>query len=365
MRRLFLLFLLACLPVLTHAEIRVNASLSNTTPWVREEVLLTIEVVDDRSIIEQTTAPWTPSGLSLRPLNPSEERIQTPEGLRILRRQHWALMPLYAGNITLQPPSIELRLSGQGRISLTPNALQLKVRPLNPLLPADVPVSMLQLKLAPPPEAVPRGRPFNINFNIQGSGLTTRGLRHWLDESLRSSGDLRIYPPEVRLVDNIDPTQPLKQQAEVRLTFESQTSGKLQLPSITLPFVNPSTGDIQHATLPSTTLTVEHPLWIALRPWLPWTLGATAFILLLIGTWPFAQQGITSWKQRRKCLKALQAAQSPKALRSAWKAAAPRHLSDMEALNARLDAACYGVEVLNDKAFNTLKDELIQRLKTR
>ena len=363
-QRLFLLFLLACFPVLTHAEIRVNASLSNSTPWVREEVLLTVEVVDDRSIIEQHTAPWTPSGVSLRALNPSEERIQTPEGLRILRRQHWALIPLYAGEITLQPPSIELRLSGQGRVSLTPDALQLKVRPLNPLLPADVPVSVLLLTLAPLPTAIPRGRPFNLNFSIQGSGLTTRGIRHWLDESLHSSSDLRIYPPEVRLVDNTDPAQPLRQQAEVRLTFEPQSSGKLQLPSITLPFVDPGTGDIQHATLPTTTITVEHPLWLALRAWLPWMLAGLAMILLMLGTWRYARPRWKSAQQRRASLKALQAANSPKILRAAWKAAAPRHLSDMEALNARLDAACYGVEVLNATAFNTLKDALIQRLKS-
>ncbi|MDD2893250.1 MAG: hypothetical protein PHF20_04915 [Halothiobacillaceae bacterium] len=326
--------------------------------------MLTLEVVDDRSIIEQHTAPWTPSGVSLRTLNPSEERIQTPEGVRILRRQRWALMPLYAGDITVQPPSIELRLSGQGRVSLTPDALHLKVRPLNPLLPADVPVSVLQLTLAPLPTAIPRGRPFNLNFNIQGSGLSTRGIRHWLDESLHSSGDLRIYPPEVRLVDNADPAQPLRQQAEVRLTFESQSSGKLQLPSITLPFVDPDTGEIQHATLPTPLITVQHPLWLALRPWLPWSMGGLALILLMLGTWRYARPRWKSAQQRRASIRALQAADSPKMLRAAWKAAAPRHLLDIETLDARLDAACYGVEVLNATEFNTLKEALIQRLKS-
>ena len=361
-QRLFLLFLLACFPVLTHAEIRVNASLSNATPWVREEVLLTLEVVDDRSIIEQSTAPWTPSGVSLRTLNPSEERIQTPEGLRILRRQRWALMPLYAGDITVQPPSIELRLSGQGRVSLTPDALHLKVRPLNPLLPADVPVSVLQLTLAPLPTAMPRGRPFNLNFSIQGSGLSTRGIRHWLDESLHSSSDLRIYPSEVRLVDNIDPAQPLRQQAEVRLTFESQSSGNLQLPSIALPFVDPGTGEIQHATLPTPLIiTVEHPLWLALRPWLPWSVSGLAMILLMLGTWRYARPRWKSAQQRRASIRALQAADSPKMLRAAWKAAAPwaSCLPD----TTRLEEACYGLETLDAMAFAALKRTLTDALR--
>jgi len=359
----FLLLLTFCaIAPLTHAEISINAHIDNPNPWLSEEILLTVEVVDDRSIIEQNTAPWTPPGVTARPLNPSEERVQTADGIRILRRQHWAIMPLYAGELKLQPPTIEARVTGQGRVSLTPETLHLDVRPLNPLLPADVPVSTLRIKLAQPPKAVPRGRPFNINLSIEGTGLSTRGLRHWLDESLRSTGDLRIYPPDIRLGDNIDPAQPLLQHAIIRLTFESQASGQLALPSIVLPYVNPQDGSIQHAILFASTVRIEHPLWLALRPWLPWGVGAMALIVLLIGTWKYAHPRWQAARQRRAWLNELQAADSPKALRQImqkiW-----RHIPttpSVQTLTQQLDAACYDSEPISATAFSNLKTRLIK-----
>jgi len=357
LRRILLLALCAVAP-LVHAEISINAHIDNLTPWVREEILLTVEVVDDRSIIEQKTTPWTPPGVSVRPLNASEARVQTADGVRILRRQHWAIMPLYAGELKLQSPTIEARVTGQGRVSLTPAAMLLNVCPLNPLLPADVPVSALHIKRTHAPKAVPRGRPFNVNLSIEGTGLSTRGLRHWLEESLRSTGDLRIYPPDVRLNDNSDPAKPLMQQADIRLTFESQASGQLTLPSLILPYVNPQDGSIQHASLPAVEVHIEHPLWFAIRPWLPWGLSAVTLIVLLIGTWKFARPRWQAAKQRRTRLRALRAADSPKALRRVW-----QHIpatSGTQSLSQQLDAACYGSEPISASAYSALKAQLIE-----
>ncbi len=359
---LILLLTLSVVAPLAHAEISINAHIDNPNPWLREEILLTVEVVDDRSIIEQNTAPWAPPGVSLRPLNPSEERVQTADGIRILRRQHWAIMPLYAGELKLQPPTIEARITGQGRVSLTPEAMLLNVRPLNPLLPADVPVSALQIKLAHPPEAVPRGRPFNVNLSIESTGLSTRSLRRWLDENLRSMSDLRIYPPDIRLNNNIDPAKPLLQQADIRLTFESQASGQLTLPSLVLPYVNSQDGNIQHTTLPIGTVRIEHPLWLALRPWLPRGMVGIALIVLLIATWTFTRLRLQAAKQRRTWRRELQTAESPKALRQIlrkmWRYIPAT--SGTKTLSQQLDAACYGSEPISAAVFNDLKARLIE-----
>ncbi len=335
------------------AEISVHASISNPSPRVREEVLLTLEVVDDRSMLEMQVAPWTAPGFSLRPLNPSVERIKTDNGIRILHRQHWAVMPLYAGAMTLQAPSVELRATGQGRFSLTPAPLSLDVRPLNPLLPVDVPVSRLHLSPASLPAAIPRARPFNLSFTVQGNGLSVRGLRHWLDESLHDSGEVRIYPPEIRLVDNIDPARPLQQQAEIRLTFEAGTSGNITLPEVVLPYVDPQDGLILHARLPAAELRSEHPLWLQVRPWLPWGLGVTVLGVLMIFAWRFAHPRWQAARQRQSNLAALHAAATPKDLLAVWKSIP--QASDASALHARLNAACYGPISLDEPAFRALK----------
>jgi len=205
---------------------------------------------------------------------------------------------------------------------------------------------------------VPRGRPFNLNLSIQGSGLSTRGLRHWLDESLRSTNALRIYPPDIRLSDNSDPAQPLLQQADIRLTFESQASGELTLPSLVLPYISPQDGSIQHASLTLGNVRIEHPLWLALRPWLPWIMGAIALIALVIGTWKYAHPRWQAAKQRRAWLGELQAAESPKELRRVWRHIPPNHRT--QTLTQQLDAACYGSEPISASAFNALKARLIE-----
>ncbi len=353
-----LLILLTCFSVSLHAEISINATLSNPAPWVREETLLTVEVVDDRSLLDMQIEPWTPQGFALRTLNPSETRIQTAQGVRILRQQRWALMPLYAGNIRLQPPNVRLRTTGQARFTLTPQALQLDVRPLNPLIPSDLPVSPLQLKLDALPTAVARGRPFEARLDIQGSGLSARGLSQWLNESLHSSPGLRIYPPKVRIIDNLDPQRPLLQQAEVRLTLESQTSGALQLPAIILPFVDTQDGQIRQANIDFPAVQVEHPLWLALRPRLPWIVALLAMLAALFTAWRVLP---AHWRRRqhhRAILRELEAADTPKSLRAAWKKLAPNLLESAAA--RRLDAACYGQQALNAQDFTALKQELIQ-----
>ena len=353
-----LLILLTCFSVSLHAEISVNATLSNPAPWVREETLLTLEVVDDRSLLDMQIEPWTPQGFALRTLNPSETRIQTEQGVRILRQQRWALMPLYAGNISLQPPSVHLRATGQARFTVTPQALQLEVRPLNPLIPSDIPVSPLQLKLDTLPTAAARGRPFEARLNIQGSGLSVRGLSEWLNESLHSSAERRIYPPKVRILDNIDPKQPLLQQAELRLTFESQVSGALQLPAITLPFVDTQDGQIRQANIDFPAVQIEHPLWLALRPQLPWIVALLAALAALFTAWRILPARWRRRQHRRAILQALEAADTPKSLRAAWKKAVP-NLPE-SAATLRLDVACYGQNPLDEQQFAQLKSELSQ-----
>ncbi|MEW5837477.1 MAG: hypothetical protein AB1717_01405 [Pseudomonadota bacterium] len=358
MKRIGILFLLVFLAPVAHAEISVNATLSNPAPWVREETLLTLEVVDDRSLLDMQIEEWTPQGFALRKLNPSETRVQTAQGVRILRQQRWALMPLYAGNISLQPPTLHLRTTGQVRSTLTPQALQLEARPLNPLIPSDVPVSSLQIKQDALPTAAARGRPFEIKFNILGSGLSARGLNRWLNESLHSSPTLRIYPPQVRIIDNLDPQRPLLQQAEVRLTLESQASGFLQLPAIILPFVDVQGGQIRQANIDFPALQVEHPLWLALRAWSPWIVALLTVLAASLAAWRILPARWRRRQRRRAILHELEAADTPKSLRAAWKKAVS-NLPE-SAATRRLDAACYGQNPLNEQQFAQLKSELSQ-----
>ncbi len=356
MVRLIALFMLLALVPPTHAELGIDAQLSNATPWLREEVLLTVEVLDDRSIIEQIIAPWTPPGVIVRPLGSRQERLQMPEGLRIRHRHLWAVMPLYPGPVEVQPPTVEARVAGGKRIPLTPPALRMETRPLDPLLPVDVPVSPLRLTGAPLPEAVPRGRPFTWSLAIEGQGLSARGIRRWLDEALRDTGTLRAYPPEIKLRDGIDPTQPLCQRVEMRLTLEARESGRVRLPPILLPYVDPADGGLRHAVLPAIELRVMHPLWLTVKPWLPW--GVMAIVLAGVGM--MIRPIWRRWRTRDAWIKRLEAAESAHELRKAWRQGAATDIdhASADAID-RLDAACYGRQPLDEKAYAALKAHLI------
>jgi len=357
MVRGILLVALLILGAQARAELGIDAHLANPTPWLREEVLLTVEVLDDRSIIEQIIAPWTPPGVAVRPLGSRQERLQTPEGLRIRHRHLWAVMPLYPGPVEVQPPTVEARVVGGRRILLTPPALRMETRPLDPLLPVDVPVSPLRFEGAPLPESVPRGRPFTWSLTIEGQGLSARGIRRWLDEALRATGTLRVYPPEIKLQDGIDPTQPLRQRAEIRLTLEARDSGQVRLPQIRIPYIDPTDGQPHLARLAGDTLRVQHPLWLALRPWLPWLAGAMMLAALAI---PLQRRG-RRWLARRAWLRSLREADTPSALRKAWQEGAKTMVdAQTQALIQRLDAACYGNRPLDEADFRTLRQALLQ-----
>ncbi|MEW6765955.1 MAG: hypothetical protein AB1344_09240 [Pseudomonadota bacterium] len=358
MRRLILTAVLLMVGGLCHAEIGIHASLSKPDPWLREEVLLTVEVLDDRSIIEQSLTPWTPAGVALRPLSGQQERIRTADGVRILHKHRWAVMPLYPGPLVLQPPPVEIRTTGSGRQTLTPPALRLETRPLDPLLPVDVPVSALRIEAAPLPEAIPRGRPVVWTLGIEGQGLSARGVRRWLDEALRDTRDLRVYPPDIQLQDNIDPMQPLRQRSEARITLEPRASGAARLPEIKLPYIHPVDGQMRLAVLEGRTVRVMHPLWQAVKPWLLW--GLMAIVLAGIGM--LIRPIWRRWRTRDAWIKRLEAAESAHELRKAWRQGAATDIdhASAEAID-RLDAACYGRQPLDEKAYAALKARLIRR----
>jgi hypothetical protein len=354
---LILLAALLTLVAQVRAELGIDAHLSNATPWLREEVLLTVEVLDDRSIIEQILPAWTPPGVIVRPLGSRQERLQTAEGLRIRHRHLWAVMPLYPGPMELQPPTVEARVAGGRRIPLHPPALRMVTRPLDPLLPVDVPVSALHLTSAPLPDTLPRDRPFAWNFTIEGQGLSARGIRRWLDEALRDTGTLRVYPPEVRLVEGGDPASPLLQRVEARITFEPRVSGRVRLPGLALPYVDPADGQPRLVRLEGGQITVQPPLWLAARPWLPWAGGAVLLLTLVAVARPSWQR----LQRRRRWVRSLQAADNAHALRRAWRAGASEDACRAAAdVLARLDAACYGRQPLDAAGFAEIKARLIQ-----
>ncbi|MGK0674095.1 MAG: hypothetical protein ABWU16_05470 [Halothiobacillaceae bacterium] len=358
MVRFILLATLLALGAQARADLGIDAHLSNATPWLREEVLLTVEVLDDRSIIEQIIAPWTPQGVIVRPLGSRQERLQMPEGVRIRHRHLWGVMPLYPGPLTLQPPMVEARVSGGQRIPLTPPALRMEPHPLDPLLPVDVPVSLLSLSATPLPETVPRGRPFTWSLAIEGQGLSARGIERWLDEALRNTGSLRVYPPDIKLRDGIDPTQPLRQRVEVRFTLEPRTSGIIALPELVLPYLDPTDGQLRLVRLSGSRIRVEHPLWLAVRPWLPWVVGILLLPALALTVRPHWQR----WQNRRRWLRRLRQAEDPHTLRRAWHAGAPLALGQAATTDLwRLDAACYGQRPLDEASFQRLKASLIAK----
>lgn len=344
------------------AEITLDAQISNPTPWIREEILLELTVVDDRSIIDMRIAPWAPQGFLLRELHPGEDRVQTEHGIQILRRQRWALTPLYAGTLHLQPPEVLIRATGQ-RLSLQAPALELQVRPLNPLLPSDIPVGVLHIQVPQPlNEPVARGKPFHIDFQVQGTGLSVRGLNHWLEESLRGLEGLRVFPSAIRISDADLPDQPLLQRADVRLSFEAQHSGHARLPAITLPYIDPSDGAVKQALLPPQAVQIIHPLWHVMQAYLPrvviWVLGG----LMLWWMMRLAYRSMKVWRHKRHQLEQLHRAQSALDLRRAWQA---DDSPAAHALQQRLDAACYAASVPDAHAFTHLKADLIRHVQTK
>lgn len=355
---LLLLGLLLLPPAPAAEDIWVTSGSDAQQVYLRQPVLLWVDLYDDRSIVSKHAADWRPRGFSARFLGSRQWREQQQGKTYVVHRYQWALMPLAAGEFSLSPPPIEIRrLPGRAELGpLQAPPLQLQVNPLPSYLPAYLPVSGLSLESRLPQGEILTGAPAVWQLRIRGRGLTEGGMQRLLGEQLQAPG-VRFYPPRLSLVPSGDAENPLLQELQVNIPLVAEQAGELALPALRLPHVDPASGRLAALQHPAQPLAVQSPLVLWLQRLGLGLLG----IVLLLAVLVLARRIRAGWQAHGECRRALQAAADGLALRQRLRACGMDGMAPD--LAAQVDAFCFAREP--GETLERLREQALQKLDAR
>jgi hypothetical protein len=240
------------------AKVIFKTVLDTPQPQVRQAATLTLDIYDDGTL--QWTAPHelVAAGAHQRRLaeSQSEEML---EGKRYtVHRFAWALMPLREGKIIVEFPMLDaFKFGTRLRYPLAP--LRLNAAAVPAYLPVYVPIGQLLLAAEPLPGEIALGRPVNLTFTVQGSGISEEAVGKLLS-AVHGNEMLRFYPPVIGPADN-ERSLTASQKLRVTLPFVAVKTGPLQLPEINFPYFDPASARVESVSLEPAQVEVFNPMW--------------------------------------------------------------------------------------------------------
>ena len=263
-------------------QIFVRYRVNQAKVWLGQEILLDFELfVDPRTRFQLDEIPvppdldgfWREMLFSANRLVPRTEIIEgrTYQAFRLWRL---ALYPLQAGNKTLDPVTVDLRVGGRGifgggrRIRCRPLKLELEVRPLptedRPSGFSSANVGQYTLTSKLDQTTIQAGKAVVLNLSLEGRG-NIKSAR------LPELGDLdgfRIFPPTIK--DEVDlQLSGLRGKKVAEILLVPTEVGQLEIPALNMPVFNPSEGKYATLTTPLLRVNVEGTLPASATPKAP------------------------------------------------------------------------------------------------
>lgn len=300
-------------PALSQGEaLAVTPAISTIRPWVREQVLVTLEVITPDTLASLAIEPPELPGFEVIPLNSERERIETAQGERTRLRSGLALFALTPGSHAISLPPLRYRLDGGTRKRLPLPAFELEVKPLPPYVPPTLPVGKVSIDSSLEPRGLLRTRQLGFwHIALRADAVPP----HWLpplQPLLGSNDDVRLSPPRREYSTAAD-SRGVHARLDYRVPFHPLSDGRVALPELALDYFDPQSGRLER---------VVH------RPPRPLSLGLVArlllaALLLAVLLWSVPRvwrRGKALWRcrrERRAALIALSHAEDVAALRAA------------------------------------------------
>ena len=355
--------------------IEVTQTLSSTRPWVRQQVLVMVEVITpDHFASLQIDRDQLP-GFEVTPLLGKSEQVRTPSGMRTLLRAGWAVFALAAGHYRLELPAVKYQMDGgtQRRFPLVAPALDVKALP--PYVPPTMPVGRVRIAVDGQPSGVLYpDRLAQWHVTVSAAAVPPSWLPPVV-RSVHSSRAVRFLPAQQSLTSMPDHGG-IHGRLEYTLPFKPLADGLLRLPNLELQYFDPNSGRLKRVLYHPARLLV---LGIVVRL----VAGMTLMFLLLWAMYRGWRWGRAMWMYRKACRQAL--AHMALATDAAAIRAALRHYivaaggvsslslsacrsfldadNEMAEALSRLAAASYGRH--QDIDLTSLRDCLIQKLRLR
>lgn len=290
----------------------VTPKLSSTRPWVRQQVLVSLEVITPDRFASLEIEPPPLPGFEVTALPGERERIETVDGERTRLRAGLALFALTPGAHRLRLPPVHYRLDGGTRRIFTLPEPVLEVKALPPYVPPTLPVGKVSIGSTLETAGLLRTRELGFwHIQVQADAVPT----HWLpplQRRLVSTEDIRFLPAESDHAAQPD-SRGVHARLEHRVPFTAMSNGLLALPELAVDYFDPVTGRLERVVhRPPRALALGIPAQLAA--------GAIVIVLLLWAAPSLWRRGIALWRrqrERRTALIALSQAADAAALRAA------------------------------------------------
>jgi hypothetical protein len=347
--------------------LQVRQSISTPNPWVRQQVLVLLEVITPESFASLQAEPIAIPGFEVIPLPGSSESVGTQTRLRA----GWALFAVAPGHYRPALPPLRYRLSGGTRRLFPLESAQLEVRALPPYVPPTLPVGRVALSSALEPGGLLHtGHLAHWKVRLSAPAVPAA----WLPPVLRglaSDGAVEFLPAQTAYHAAPD-AGGIHARAEHTVPLRPRRDGRLVLPALEVQYFDPDTGRLEW---------VSHtpPQPLALGSVARWSGVAALLALMAWGlprVWRRVRRGWQGHRARQAARAELARAADPAAIRAALRryAAATgspanltldawrrRHAPDATAELAALTAVSYSGE--GDADLTALRQRLLRRLR--
>ena len=186
----------------------VEVLLSNNTPYLQENLILTLRVASEGNLSELNPHLPQLDGLATKLLDGPIARTDKANNNRIINEFHYLLTPLREGTLSIPIIEIDGRTATAGNPAFniaSSEPFELTVKPANnevfPWLPLNTLVVQAYLSGADNPEA---GKPITLTINASAVGATGHQLPS-LQQQLQKAKDFRIYRESIETTGKLSP----------------------------------------------------------------------------------------------------------------------------------------------------------------
>lgn len=350
----FWFFLILTIPAQAKDSVtpEIQLSLSKSTVWQREQVIVTLEVISDDGLSRLDSQPFEQDGFTVIEFEQSikEHVVNQTSKTHIIKK--WAIFPFLADQHILNLPRIRYRPSSGRPVVLKLPERKLKVYPLPIYIPPTMPVGKITLQNNwDNNRIISNKKLLEWNFNARSHQVAPQTLPT-LSHLLRSSESVQILPPKQSVTMGKNEHGYITHKQAYNVPFKANSIGTLDLPSISIHYFNPETNRLEKATL-------EQPFTLVLNPWLIWILFLLLAALIIITIIKFTPKTLRFFKRRKQRNQALQSLKNASNYQQIKKALAQYSLTKDGKDNITLDAFVANIEFSNK---NSAKQKHLESL---
>lgn len=208
-------------------------------PMVGEQMRLELDVGSAGGLSwEPITAQAPDANLQALPTLDRNVEVSGDAKPTPVQRHAWALLPLLAGELKVEFPTIQARRFGQ-LIIYPPEFIRLQVRPRPAFWPANLPIGRPRIRLSPAPASLQVGQSGALHFTIHAPGITALELASILADQA-AQPNLTFDAPRIRPAINAagedDGT------LQVGWPYRAKRGGTAHYPLLRVPYLDAQLG---------------------------------------------------------------------------------------------------------------------------